>query len=332
MKEKYHSCNRCNISYYSAMTYSEVNIIAVDADYEGQRIDNFLLARLKGVPKSRIYRLLRKGEVRVNKKRIKPTYKLLAGDQVRIPPVRTATVKVGQLTPNLEKLLASSVLYEDADLMVLNKPAGLAVHGGSGVSLGLIEALRQWKGSSVLELAHRLDRDTSGCIIVAKKRSMLRFLQQGFREGAINKVYHALVVGEWPKRLKKINKPLLKNAKASDGRTVSVAMIDMVGAKPSVTHFSILESFKHATLVEARPVTGRTHQIRVHCQSAGCSIVGDDKYTTSEINKQFRERGAKRLFLHALNVSFNLPDGRLMSVSAPVGDEWLRSVKQLKCL
>lgn len=311
------------------MSHSQVSFIVVESDFAGQRLDNFLLARLKGVPKSRIYRLLRKGEVRVNKKRAKPTYRIQENDELRIPPIRTSNATIAQLTPNLERLLAESILFENAELMVVNKPAGLAVHGGSGVSLGLIEALRQWRNSNVLELVHRLDKDTSGCIVVAKKRSMLKFLQQGFRDGMINKVYRALVVGAWPKRLMTVNKPLLKQSLADNERTVSIAPTAMAGAKSALTHFSIIESLKESTLVEARPVTGRTHQIRVHCLSAGCPIVGDTKYTNSDVNKRFRDKGARRLFLHAFSISFSLPDGTPLTVSAPLSEEWQRSIKQL---
>lgn len=318
------------IAMTSTADYSKVSIVTVDECYQGQRIDNFLLARLKGVPKSRLYRLLRKGEVRVNKKRIKPEYRLQPNDAIRLPPIKVNTVVVGDLTPKLATLLASSVLYEDESLIVFNKPTGLAVHGGSGVSLGLIEAVRQWRKQPSLELVHRLDRDTSGCIIIAKKRSMLRYLQDCFRAGSVDKVYRALVVGPWPKRVFKVNKPLIKNQAANGGdRIVKIATNEMAGAKASVTEFSILKEFKEATLIQAKPITGRTHQIRVHCASVGCSIVGDDKYTLSEHNKYFREKGAKRLFLHSFSIGIGLPNGENLAVSAPLDERWHSLMDQL---
>jgi len=301
-----------------------VKFITIDSCRAGQRIDNFLLSQLKGVPKSRIYRILRKGEVRVNKGRVKPEYKLSDGDSVRIPPIRVSQKEAPpQPSANLANLLEASILFENDDLMVVNKPSGLAVHGGSGVSLGLIESFRQIRPEhSFLELVHRLDRDTSGCIMIAKKRSSLRYIQQELREGRIQKIYRALVVGRWPNRRRSVNAPLVKSQLSGGERMVRVAIDENAdGVKKSLTEYRVIERYEGCTLVEARPITGRTHQIRVHCQSVGCSIVGDDKYCDEGVNKQYRQRGLKRLFLHAFRLQFTLPDKSPVTVEAEMGQD-----------
>ncbi len=300
-----------------------VQIVTIDSANAGQRVDNFLLSRLKGVPKSRIYRILRKGEVRVNKGRVKPEYKLKYDDQVRIPPVRVSErAPLPKPSDQLSDLLEAAILFENDDVMVVNKPSGIAVHGGSGVNLGLIESFRQMRPQQrFLELVHRLDRDTSGCIMIAKKRSSLRYIQQSLREGKVQKIYRALVVGRWPKRRHVVNLPLVKNQLSSGERMVRIANHDTDGAKQSLTEYRIISSYDECTLVEAKPITGRTHQIRVHCQSVGCSIIGDEKYCDNEINKQYRQLGLKRLFLHAYQLSFTLPDGTVINVEAPLGED-----------
>ena len=304
--------------------HNKVRMVEVDSAYAGQRIDNFLRNQLKGVPKSLIYRVIRKGEVRVNKGRIKPDYKLKGGDLVRIPPVRVpqpnepATASTGLLSA-----LSEAILYEDNRLMVINKPTGLAVHGGSGINLGLIEALRQLRPKEQnLELVHRLDRDTSGCIMVAKKRSMLKFLHEQLRmgkgDGGIDKRYLALVVGLWPVRKSRVEAPLRKNTLKSGERMVRV---DAAG-QASRTDYQVQESFADHTLIEARPVTGRTHQIRVHCQYAGFPIGGDVKYTDEADNKRLKQQGLKRLFLHARSLLIPMPDGAPpVRVEAPLSEE-----------
>ncbi len=300
-----------------------VQWLEIDTDIAGQRIDNYLIARLKGVPKSLIYRILRKGEVRVNKGRIKPEYKLKAGDMVRIPPVRIAK-RADDIKPSysLTKLLSESVLYEDEGIIVLNKPSGLAVHGGSGLQLGLIESLRQIRESDrFLELVHRLDRDTSGCIMVAKNRRSLRYMQQLLREGGINKVYHALVAGRWPNKRRQINVSLLKNHLPSGQRMVRAVEEGTEGAKASLTSFQVLNRYAQCTLVEAKPITGRTHQIRVHSQYAGHPILGDDKYGDREQAPLIRELGLKRLFLHAFRLDFTTVDNRKVTITAPLSTE-----------
>lgn len=303
---------------------AKVRLVAIDADMAGQRLDNFLLANLKGVPKSRIYNLVRKGEVRVNKGRSRPDYKLAAGDLVRIPPVRQAQAEaaLAKASNQMLALLARSIVYEDEGLLVVNKPPGLAVHGGSGVLLGLIESLRQMRPEArYLELVHRLDRDTSGCIMVAKKRSYLRHLQAALRDkasGHVEKVYRALVVGSWPKRVHQVNAPLLRTEVGSDERYVRVHP----EGKPSLTLFKVLQRYQGFTLLEARPITGRTHQIRVHAQYSGCSLVGDEKYGSDELNAQFRGQGFRRLFLHAAALGFQLPGAtELTWVEAPLPED-----------
>ncbi|MBV0932141.1 23S rRNA pseudouridine(955/2504/2580) synthase RluC [Marinobacterium weihaiense] len=297
----------------------KVRFVEVDEDQSGQRVDNFLRTALKGAPKSLIYRILRKGEIRVNKKRVKPDTRLQAGDVIRIPPVRVA--ERGEAAPvgaGLAQHLDGAILYESDSLLVINKPAGLAVHGGSGVTLGLIEALRQLRPDCrFLELVHRLDRDTSGCIMVAKKRSMLRYLHDALRSRKVNKVYHALVVGRWSRRKERVDAPLQRFELKSGERIVKVHP----DGKASVTEFRLLRRYQDlATMIEARPLTGRTHQIRVHTQFAGHPIVGDIKYTPDEQNLVFRELGLKRLMLHAARLELTLPDGERLKVEAPLDE------------
>lgn len=298
-----------------------VRMQEIDADSAGQRVDNYLLRELKGTPKSRIYRILRRGEVRVNKSRVKPDYKLQAGDVLRIPPVRLEEGAKPKVPGGIGQRLEKAVLYEDDGLLIVNKPSGLAVHGGSGLNFGLIEAMRQTRPEQrFLELVHRLDRDTSGCVMLAKKRSVLRQLHELLRSGKIDKRYYALVEGKWPVRKRLVNQPLEKNVLKSGERMVSVSL----EGKASRTEYEMLERFPHpvlpASLVEAKPITGRTHQIRVHCQAAGYPILGDDKYGREDANRAAKELGLKRLFLHAHALDFRL-DGRRIKVSAPMGPE-----------
>ncbi len=307
----------------------KVRFIDVTEDQEGQRIDNFLRTALKGVPKSMIYRIVRKGEVRVNKGRVKPDTKLSAGDIVRVPPVRTAPEgETFKASSGLIAKLESAILYESDALLVINKPSGLAVHGGSGIQLGLIEALRQMRPTlTFLELVHRLDRDTSGCIMIAKKRSMLRHLHEALRQGmGISKVYHALVIGRWDAADQKIDAPLRKNELSSGERVVKV----QEDGKASITLFKVLRRFANiATLVEAKPVTGRTHQIRVHSQFAGHPIIGDEKYGVEAINSKMRDNGIKRLFLHAAALSVTLADGEKLHFKAPLENNLSVAIDQL---
>ena len=307
---------------------SKVQFVTIDADQAGQRIDNFLRTFLKGAPKTLIYRLLRKGEIRVNKKRTKPDYKLQAQDEIRIAPIRLPEKgEAAHVSDNLLELLERAVLFENDALMIINKPSGLAVHGGSGVSLGLIEAVRKLRPDArFLELVHRLDRDTSGCIMIAKKRSWLRYLHEELRERRVHKIYNALVVGRWESRHKRIDAPLIRDELRSGERLVRV---DESG-KPSVTDFKVLRRFgDRATLIEARPKTGRTHQIRVHTQFTGHPIVGDTKYTPDEQNIEFKQFGFRRLMLHAAGLDLNLPDGETLSVRAALDDALLELMDKL---
>ena len=300
---------------------AKVQYLTVDENAEGQRIDNFLMARLKGVPKSWVYRVLRKGEVRVNKGRAKPTRKLEIGDEVRVPPVRRSDDKA--LTPGtgMQQAITDNILYEDDLLLIVNKPSGMAVHGGSGVSHGVIEALRAARPEAkFLELAHRLDRDTSGCLMLAKKRSSLKELQRLQVTNQVDKRYQALLDGRWRKGKQTVDVPLQKNTLKSGERMVRV---DPEGKK-AITHFTVLQHFSSSTLVEAKLETGRTHQIRVHAQYAGTPIVGDNKYETSEALAYWNEQGAKRLFLHAWRLSFPW-EGKRFQIEAPLPAE-LQSV------
>ena len=291
-----------------------VQFVTIDADNVQQRIDNFLIAKLKGVPKSMLYRILRKGEVRVNKKRVKPDYKLCEGDYVRIPPVRISEKPAVQVDSKRVAALEHTIIFEDDRIMLLNKPSGLAVHGGSGLSYGLIEALRILRPEqSFLELVHRLDRDTSGCLLVAKKRSALRNLHEQLREKTMLKRYHALVMGQWPSHRHKVVAPLQKNVLKSGERLVSVSN----AGKPSETTFKVLARYGFSSLVEASPITGRTHQIRVHCLHAGCPIGLDDKYGNTDFDEHLKSLGLKRLFLHAHSLEFTHPhSGKKMQFTA----------------
>ncbi len=320
--------------YYIRMTNpapptSGVQLLEVAPEYAGQRIDNFLRTQLKGVPKTLIYRILRKGEVRVNKGRIKPEYKLQAGDVVRVPPLRLAERdEPVPLAQGLLERLEAAIVFEDKALIVVNKPTGIAVHGGSGLNYGVIEAFRQLRPECKdLELVHRLDRDTSGLLMIAKKRSMLRHLHDALRgERIVDKRYHALVRGNWPAAKKQIAVPLLKNNLRSGERVVEVNP----EGKEALTEFKVLRRFgDFATLVEARPITGRTHQIRVHAKHAGHSIAGDPKYGDEDFSREIRELGGKRLFLHSAFLRVPMPDGSVLELEAPVDDIWLRTVERL---
>lgn len=308
---------------------TKVQFVTIDDNHAGQRIDNYLVTLLKGVPKSRVYRILRKGEVRVNKKRIKPVYKLQDGDIVRIPPVHMNEEKALP-NPKLEKIasLESHILFEDDYLMILNKPSGIAVHGGSGLKFGLIEGLRALRPDArFLELVHRLDRDTSGCIMVAKKRSTLRALHQQLREKTVEKNYLALVRGQWQKADKSVNAPLLKNTIKSGERVVRV---DAEG-KDSLTKFKIVQRFEDCTLIQASPVTGRTHQIRVHTLFAGHPIAGDDKYGDEDFDRKMRDLGLKRLFLHSASLRFFHPNTETeMRFEAPMDKSLKQTIESLR--
>jgi 23S rRNA pseudouridine955/2504/2580 synthase len=303
------------MSAESSKPASGARIVEVSSDDAGQRLDNFLLARLKGAPRSLVYRIVRGGEVRVNSGRVKPDRRLEAGDKVRVPPVRLAERDPAVPPRGLCEELAGRILFENDGLLVIDKPSGLAVHGGSGLSLGLIEALRAMRPDcKSLELVHRLDRDTSGCVMVAKKRAVLRHLHEGLREGKVRKRYLALVRGRWPASRARVAVSLEKNTLSSGERVVRA---DDAG-KRAETLFRVVSAFAEATLLEASPVTGRTHQIRVHAQVSGHPIAGDDKYGDRDFDKQMRAHGLRRVFLHAASLAFSLPSGETVEVSAPL--------------
>ncbi len=301
-----------------------VRWLEVDDTHSGQRLDNFLLATLKGVPRSRIYRLVRTGEVRINKGRRRPDYRLREGDIVRIPPVRTRPADaLPRLRPERERELEASVIYEDEALLVLNKPSGMAAHGGSGIRLGAIESLRLARPQArQLELVHRLDRETSGCLMVAKKRSALRRLHEALREGGrrgVDKRYLALVRGVWQQgKQMRVSAPLLRNVRRSGERVVTVADT----GKASETLFRPLRGFRDATLVELGLLTGRTHQARVHAAHIGHPIAGDEKYGDADFNRMLRAIGLRRLFLHAASLEFLHPVTReKLRIEAPLPAE-----------
>lgn len=275
-----------------------VEYVRIGSTQEGQRIDNFLMGRAKGVPRSHLYRVLRRGEVRVNKGRVRPSYRLQSGDLVRIPPLRVAQTRAPGRPPEARlRHLLSAVLYEDERLMVLNKPSGMAVHGGSGLSWGLIEAMRVLRAQQgELELVHRLDRETSGCLLLSKRRSTLRELHRLIRDKAVDKRYLALLAGHLKRRELWVDAPLRKNLLQGGERVVRV---DPEAGKPARTLFRLVRRLGDFTLVEAELVTGRTHQIRVHAAHLGAPVAGDEKYGDTEANRRLRRLGLKRLFLHA---------------------------------
>ncbi len=290
-------------------------LVEVDADSAGQRLDNFLIRHLKGVPKTHVYRIIRSGEVRINKGRVSADTRVEAGDVVRLPPVRISD-KVAEKAERPAPAREFPILLEDEHLIAIDKPAGVAVHGGSGVSFGVIEQLRQARpASKFLELVHRLDRDTSGILLVAKKRSALTHLQDQFRERETGKTYLALVTGTWPANKKVIDLPLHKYLQADGERRVRVTTADDPDGMRSITLVKVrstvparaAQGLPAMSLLEVTIKTGRTHQIRVHLASQGHAIVGDDKYGDFDLNKRLQKLSMKRMFLHAWQLQFNHP-------------------------
>ena len=297
--------------------YSSVRKVRVDKDFADQRIDNFLRRELAGVPKSRIYRILRRGEVRVNGGRVRAEYRLQAGDEVRIPPVRTREAAAKPLPEGGDELL-QRVIFEDSRLLVVNKPSGLAVHGGSGISHGVIELMRAARSELAhLSLVHRLDRETSGVLVLAKKRSALRALHEMFRDRRVEKNYMALVSGDWQHGDVTIKAPLeVQNRRRGERHVV----VEDTGSRAQ-TRIRLLERFGVASLVQCQPRTGRTHQIRVHAAHAGHPIAGDDRYGEPAINAEWRARGLTRLFLHAQSIAFPDEHGNEQHFTAPLDAE-----------
>jgi 23S rRNA pseudouridine955/2504/2580 synthase len=307
---------------------SRVQLVEITAHHAGQRIDNFLLSLEKGVPKSRIYRALRKGEVRVNKGRIKQTYKLQIGDIVRVPPLRVAEKKTSHVSESLQSLLSHNILFEDDHLLVLNKPSGVAVHAGSEIQTGVIEAFRVIRSEApFLELVHRLDRETSGCLLLAKSREALLNLQQQMGSDDIDKRYLTLLKGRLDQVDFLVEQPLEKNSPASGERLVMVSP----SGKYAKTQFIQRQTYEDAQLTEVKLYTGRTHQIRVHAQWLGHPVAGDDKYGDRGFNKQLKSAGLKRLFLHAWRLIIKHPDTHeTLELEAPLPTELQQILDNLR--
>ncbi len=323
----YNTCMKPKLVNEKAGKREPVHYLIVEEAFAGQRIDNFLMARLKGVPKSRIYRMLR-GEVRVNKKRVDPSYRIQEKDSIRIPPVHLG--EKAAVVPPSEKtqaFLTSRILYEDEQLLILNKPTGMSVHGGSTVRVGIIEALKaQYPRLPQLELAHRLDSDTSGCLVMAKKRSVLRELHALLREGRVRKIYWALAQGQLTPAEHRIDAPLQKFHLKGGERLVKVHP----EGKSSLTVFNPIEFYTQATLIEVHLYTGRTHQIRVHAQHIGHPLACDERYGDEGFNQYLHKLGLKRLFLHAKSIEFTLPaSGKHIRVEAPLDDDLKEILKKL---
>ena len=300
---------------------SSVTTQVVDFEREGQRLDNWLLAQLRSIPRSAVYRLLRRGEVRVNGKRKKADYRVVAGDQIRIPPVDVAERnRAGVLSKSWRDTLDARCLHEDGRFVVIDKPSGWAVHGGSGINQGLIEALRAHTGNRHLELVHRLDRDTSGCVLIAKTRAALRIGHAAFRDKRAKKRYQVLVQGRWPTRGRRVGQALERYVTASGERRVRVA----ASGKDSLTEFEVLAATPAISRLAAFPVTGRTHQIRVHCLWQGHPVLGDRKYGGDELQARWRQQGVTRLCLHAERLRLYHEGASIVDVRAPVPEDFER--------
>lgn len=313
----------------SMATTGKVVIKEIAAEESDQRIDNYLIRILKGVPKTRIYRILRKGEVRVNGGRKSADYRLKTGDKVRIPPIRVAERSEVKVNDNSASILLSSILYEDERFLLLNKPAGWAVHGGSGISLGIVESLRQvHPAGDRLELVHRLDRETSGCLLLSKRRSALKMLHELQRQRAWKKDYLALLAGAWQGGARTVRASLEKNVLRSGERVVRVSE----SGKPAESRFIPLEKGSNWTLVSIQLITGRTHQIRVHASHIGHPVAGDERYGDDEFNQWCRNQGLKRMFLHAYKVSIKLAElDREIKQSAPLDKNLKTLLRRIGC-
>ncbi len=310
---------------------ANVRFVEVTEEDEGQRVDNFLMRHLRKAPRTLIYRIIRKGEVRVNKGRVKVSTRLKAGDRVRIPPVSVpekVEVDVSDIPHAQLQRIEASILFEDKDLMVINKPSGIAVHGGGGLNWGLIEVVRVLRPlAKRLELVHRIDRDTSGCLLIAKKASVLKALHAQIRENQFDKRYLAIVMGRWPKKVQKVNLPLHKAHLKDGGWHVSV---DQRG-KEAISYFRLEQALNGCDLMSVKLKTGRTHQIRVHALAQGCALLGDDRYGDRNLNKKFRPLGMKRLALHAQFLGFTHPvTQEKMLFEAPLYSDFKQIINTLK--
>jgi len=304
---------------------SKVRKVRVDAESAGQRIDNFLRRELPGVPKGRIYRILRRGEVRVNGGRVRADYKLSAGDEVRVPPARIRPAGSAP-DPRIVEELLGQVLFEDKRLLVVDKPSGIAVHGGSGISHGVVEILRHARPDlKDLSLVHRLDRETSGCLVLAKRRSALRELHQRFREGSVEKNYLGLAVGDWQLGEQLIDEPLLVQNRKGGERHVIVSR----EGKPAQTRVNLSRKHGKYSLLQCSPLTGRTHQIRVHLEHYDHPLLGDERYGEGEENRAARKLGLKRLFLHAQSIAFPDQSGNELHFTAPLADDLERFLQRI---
>jgi len=300
--------------------HSSVRKVRIDAELAGQRIDNFLRRELPGLPKGRLYRILRRGEVRVNGGRVRAEYRLADGDEVRIPPARI-NAGPGEAAAGKVAAIEEQIIYEDKRLLVLNKPSGLAVHGGSGISHGAIELVRAARPElRDLSLVHRIDRETSGCLVIAKRRSALRELHERFRQGTVEKNYLALVVGDWQFGERLVDAPLHVQHRKNGERHV---VVDRAG-KSAQTVLKLSRTFGTYSLLQCQPQTGRTHQIRVHAAHVEHPIAGDERYGDPEANARARKLGLKRLFLHAQSIAFPDDSGNELHFTAPIADDLQR--------
>ena len=305
-----------NSSHNQSQGVSHEKICAEDA---GQRIDNFLLRRFKGVPKSHVYRVLRKGEVRINKKRVKPAYKLIAGDEVRLPPMRYSEKGPRRPPDEVIERIKARIVYDDDRVMVINKPAGLPVHAGTGYDYGVIDALQQLeKRADSVFLVHRLDRETSGCLLIARDRAAMKYCNEALQQGLVKKFYSTLLKGRWGQGPQTVELPLARNKVQGGERLVQV---DESG-KAAHSVFTPMREFKQACLMKVELLTGRTHQIRVHAAATGHPLAGDRQYGDTDFNFEMKSLGLKRMFLHAQSLAFPHPDdGQLLTIEPPLDDD-----------
>lgn len=304
-----------------------VSYLTVGPGDAGRRLDNFLVRHRRGVPMARLQRAIRRGEVRVNGGRRKSSYRLVAGDRVRVPPLVVATRSRPVVSESARESIANAVLYEDEALVVVNKPSGWAVHGGTGISAGVVEVMRTLSADySDLDLVHRIDRATSGCLVLAKRRSALRALHASFRDGLVEKRYLALVAGRWPRRRTRCDLALDVTKRAGGERFVQVSL----DGKAAATRFGLKERFDIASLIEVQPLTGRTHQIRVHTAHFDAPVAGDERYGDAEFNATMRKLGLARLFLHAHEIAFEYPEGEIRRFNAPLAKDLDAVLKALR--
>ncbi len=295
--------------------FSQVQYVTIGAEKHNQRVDNFLISALNNAPKSLIYRIIRKGEVRVNKKRVKPDYRLCENDLVRLPPLKIEEKPTLQISDSSMDFVKGKIIFENQQFLALNKPSGLAVHGGTGISTGLIHILRKlYVNENFIELIHRLDRETSGCLLIAKTPAFLKILQSQWLSPDIHKYYYCLVKGRWPRKLQQVDLKLRKNQMKGMERVVEVSQT----GKPALTEFEVVQYYPESTLLQARLMTGRTHQIRVHTAASGHPIAGDLKYGDKEFNRLMKSKGLDRLFLHSKSIILPLEFFEAQRIDAPL--------------